>query len=56
MRAGTHYRSFEDFERDELWSSDVSGSKFAGLDDDLRPAWRRDADEDDDDLQELDFG
>ena len=53
MRRRSQYSSFEDFERDELWSVDLIHGALTDIDDAER---RSKDDDDDDDIPELDFG
>ena len=55
MNTWNHYRSYEDFEREELWSSDVLGNTLAGLDDGPRGDPDRLGALDEERLEEIDF-
>ena len=55
MNMWNRYRTFEDFEREEMWSTDLASSAYRGLDDKPRRDFDShgacdDDDSDDDDL------
>ena len=55
MSMWNHYRSIEEFEREELWASDLTNSSLAGLDDGCRGDPDRLGGCDEERLDELDF-
>ncbi len=55
MSSWNKYRTYEDFEREELWSSDLLYSTLSGLDDAPRGDPERPGAADDEGLDELDF-
>lgn len=55
MSMWNHYRSYEEFEHEELWSTDLSSCAYRGLEDGNRKDRDAHGPPDDDELEDVDL-
>ena len=55
MNMWNRYRTIEDFEREEMWSTDLASSAYRGLDDGTRKDFDTHGARDDDDPDDLEL-